>query len=461
MKIPAVQHIMYRQYNQGGRGLQGRKELQCKNLELDNRFYYPVNITFGLENAAPLKKLFKYGLPCMYTGVEMIAPQTVTRIVNMKLKQMTAKEICNEIDKIAHNLQDREKAVYLEIREKANLEPEKTLKEIMQQLKIEYEHDLIKKQIPIFKTLEAYSYSLPIDLQAQLAQLLIATYDKINHRPIISRFSVSEFKYKLEKIKDDIGKLHDKKALGIIKHFIKMSEEFAPKTNEKNIYSQRKIVSNMETILKRSALRENESLLNLFEETNAKLNEEAILIPFSRKSFIYDLSQIIRKSENPETREAFMKIAEKLPTSTDSTSAYIMKAANKPADKIVYNLLWPTMATIEHIEARFRGGKNVLSNYGGATAAVNSKLQHDEFLKKVERYPDTPKNSQKYLNRLIKYARSGIFEKENIDIKMIEDFKRTIATLSEGTIILDTSKLYKGGRFSKPEPALEFLNLNQ
>lgn len=461
MKIPSIQHTLYCHYNQGRNGVKAPHDLPCKNSELDNHFYYPTNISFGLENAMPLKKLFKYGLPCMYTGVEMISPQAVTKIVNMKLKQMTAMEICYEIDKIGHKLQDREMAVFNAIKEKAIIEPNKTLKEIMQQLKLEYEHDLVKKQAPIFKTLEAYSYSLPKDLQANLAQLLISTYDKINHRPIISRFSVTEFKYKLEKIKDDIGKLHDKKALGFVKHFIKMSEDFAPKTNEKNIYSQKKIVSNMETILKRSVLRENEALLNLFEETNAKLNEEAILIPFSRKAFIYDLSQIIRKVENPEIREAFMKIAEKLPTSTDNTSAYIMKAAKEPADKIVYRLLWPTMATIDHLLAKHRGGKNVLSNYGGATAIVNSKLQHDTFLKKVERCPDTAKNAQKYVNRLIKYARSGVFEKENIDIKMIEDYKKTIATLSEGTIILDTSKLYKGGRFPKPEPAMVFLNLNQ
>jgi hypothetical protein len=63
-------------------------------------------------------------------------------------------------------------------------------------------------------------------------------------------------------------------------------------------------------------------------------------------------------------------------------------------------------------------------------------------------------NCQKYVNRLIKYAKAGIFEKEDIDIKYIEEFKETIETLSEGTIIVDTSKLYKGGKFKKPEPAI-------
>ena len=62
------------------------------------------------------------------------------------------------------------------------------------------------------------------------------TADKISRRPIVTRFSVTEFKYKLDKIKQDYGKLHDKKNLGLINHIIKQASEFSPKTNEKNIY---------------------------------------------------------------------------------------------------------------------------------------------------------------------------------------------------------------------------------
>ena len=304
----------------------------------------------------------------------------------------------------------------------------------MQSLKKQYEYELVAKQMPIFKTLEAYSYCLPEELRPRFEQLMTDTYDKINHRPIVSRFSVTEFRYKLEKIKDDIGKLHDKKSLGVVKHLIKMTEDFAPKTNAKNIYGQKKILSSMEKVLKRSTLRENEALLQLFEDTNAKINEEEILVPFSRKAFIYDLSQIIKKIDNSELKEIFMKIAEKLPTSTNSTAAYIMKASKQPAEKIIL---------------------------GGATAEINSERGHRDFMEQIKRYPDTPKNCQKFINRLIKYARAGIFEKEGIDVGYIEKFKKRIATLSEGTIILDTSKLYKGGRFPKPEPALEYLDLNQ
>lgn len=461
MKVLPIQQIVYQKYYCGRNGANAPQNLQCKNLDLQNSFYYPTNISFGLRNAEPLRKLFMYGLPCMYTGVEMIAPQKVQRLMQLGLRRMSALDICNEMYEFQNKLLDKEREIFEVIKEQAQTEPNKSLKEIMQSLKTQYEYELISKQMPIFKTLEAYAYCLPEELRPKFEQLMTETYDKINHRPIVTRFSVTEFRYKLEKIKDDIGKLHDKKSLGVVKHLIKMSEDFAPKTNAKNIYGQKKILSCMERTLKRSVLRENEALLKLFEDTNAKINDEEVLIPFSRKAFIYDLSQIIKKIDNSELKEIFMKIAEKLPTSTNSTAAYIMKASKQPAEKIIFSLLWPSMASVEHLLPSFCGGADEMSNYGGATAEINSERGHRDFMEQVRRYPDTPKNCQKFLDRLIKYARAGIFEKEGIDVGYIEQFKKKIATLSEGTIILDTSKLYKGGRFQKPEPALEYLDLNQ
>jgi len=454
MKVLPVQQNVYQKYYLGKNGISAPKSLACKNLDLQNNFYYPTNISFGAQNAEPLRKLFMYGLPCMYTGVEMIAPQKVQRLMQIGLRRMPALDICHELYEFQNKFLDKEREIFEVIKEQAQEEPNKNLKEVMQSLKNKYEYELIAKQMPIFKTLEAYAYCLPEELRPRFEQLMTDTYDKINHRPIVTRFSVTEFRYKLEKIKDDIGKLHDKKSLGIVKHFIKMSEDFAPKTNAKNIYSQRKILSSMESILKRGALRNNEALLQLFEDSHAKLNEEEVLIPFSRKAFIYDLSQIIKNIDNSQLKEIFMKIAEKLPTSTNSTAAYIMKASQQPAEKIILSLLWPSMASVEHLLPSFCGGADEMSNYGGATAAINSERGHRDFMEQVERYPDTPKNCQKFVDRLIKYARAGIFEKEGIDVGYIEQFKKKIATLSEGTIILDTSKLYKGGRFPKPEPAL-------
>ena len=43
-------------------------------LQPTNTAYYS-NISFGLANANKLKILFKYDIPCMYSGIIMIDPQ--------------------------------------------------------------------------------------------------------------------------------------------------------------------------------------------------------------------------------------------------------------------------------------------------------------------------------------------------------------------------------------------------
>ena len=35
------------------------------------------NISFGIANSGKLKILFSYGLPCMYSGIEMIDPKKI------------------------------------------------------------------------------------------------------------------------------------------------------------------------------------------------------------------------------------------------------------------------------------------------------------------------------------------------------------------------------------------------
>lgn len=458
MKIPAVQQSCYRQYHRmANKNTSPAEQSSCKELGLQNCFYYPTNISFGLENSQGLKKLFSYGLPCIYTGVEMIEPQKISNLLKKDLNKITAMDICKYIDPMINSLMPKEKEVYLVIRDAAEKEPEKKFKDLLGALRTQYEHELVRKQYPIFKALVSYSYSLPENLQPQFLKLMEDTEKKIKRTPVSTRFSVTEFRYKLKKIKDDIGKLHDKKQLGIVNHFLKLSENFEPKTNVRNINSQRKVLTNMKAILDRSMLRNNSDLQELFETSRLKFNEQEILVPFSRKTFIYDLSQIIKNLDNSELKEIFMKIAEKLPTSKDSTAAYIAKLSNETTERAISHLLCPSMASVEHLLPRSCNGQNIMANYAGACASENSDRQSIPFIEQLKRKPNTPKYCQKYVDRLIKYVKKGIFEKEGIDIKYIEDFKNTIAELSEGSIILDTSNLYKNNRFLKEEPVMNFI----
>ena len=311
----------------------------------------------------------------------------------------------------------------------------------------------------MFKTLRAYSYSLSSEKKEQIESLLQETNDKINEKPVTVAFSLNEFNYKLDKIKQDIAKLHDKNSLGIVNKLIKEAGRFDYLTNPKNIYSQQKILTDLENIIKKSILYNNDQLNELIQITRSRLNNEKIKVPFSRKVFINDLENILADLEDENLKTTFVKIAEKLPTSKDSVAAYILKFAKESSDKIAYRLLWPYLATIEHIHVKSEGGANDMSNYGVATARENSDRSNLTFAEQLERRPRTPEYSQKYVNRLIAYAQMGIFAKERISTDYIEEFKDAIAYESEGEIVLDVSKLKNGG-FCYAKPALP-LNLNK
>lgn len=446
MKIPAIQQICYRQYYQKkvDKNLQTQPYVfERKNIELSNNFYLP-QISFGLQNAAPLKKLFSYGLPCMYTGIEMLDPKMVTNLLKQNFTKISAKDICKYLSPYVDSLMEPERNAFFAIREQANIEPNNNLLEIMQNLKELHEHSLIKKQLPIIKTLHAYSFSLPEDLRLELTYLLKEHESKINNIPIYSAFSPNEFKYKLTKIRNDIAKINSSKCLKTVNNLIKLSQGLEQHIDNSNVKHNKEVLLKIEKQFNRTkALKEYGPLKELIESSIAKLNKEKVLVPFSRKAFIYDLSQIIKKSDDSNLKETIMKIASKLPTSKDSTEAYITKYAKETPEKILYRLLWPSIATIEHLLPKSCGGENDLHNYAGACAQVNSDRQNTPFLIWMKRYPNIQNNCQKYVDRLIDYYEAGIFNKENIDKAYIEDFINTIKILSDDFIKLDISRLEK------------------
>lgn len=132
-----------------------------------------------------------------------------------------------------------------------------------------------------------------------------------------------------------------------------------------------------------------------------------------------------------------------LPTSRESVPAYILKFASEPSEKIVYRLLWPSLASIEHIFPRSNGGIDDISNFGGACTRENSDRKSIDFVEQIKRKPETSINCQKYIDKLIDLAKAGVFEENNIDIKYIEEFKNTVFEESLGQILLDISRLYE------------------
>ena len=221
------------------------------------------------------------------------------------------------------------------------------------------------------------------------------------------------------------------------------SERLPDKTSQNYTEIQQDVIKFMRLILRTSVLKNNNALKDLFDDALCRINGEKLKIPFNRKSFIYDLAKLLEDLEDKNLKESLLTTAETLPTSRECVAAYITKFSKEPSDKIMYRILWPSMASVEHIFPKSCGGIDDMSNYGGACTRENSDRKSIDFVEQIRRKPETKINCQKYVNRLIELAKKGVFAENNINTKYIEEFKNTIFEESQGQIDLDISSLYK------------------
>ncbi|MBQ8668186.1 hypothetical protein IJ472_00285 [bacterium] len=398
-----------------------------------------------IQNSSKLRMLFAYRLPCMYSGIPMIDPKLLSRWMKNRVFSRPAPEVFEILTPYADSFSAGtiEAEAFKILYERSKIHPRKNLKELLQEVKPIYSRILRKSQMPIFHEILEASNNLPPLYQQRFKLLIEDAENKLNERPVLIPFSSYEFKYKLCKIKDDIANGQNIKAKKVMNKLIKESKHLSNTTNDKTIANQKKVIRFLEYILKKSILRNHEQLKELIEISKLKLNKEEIIVPFTRKSFIYDVVRIIEDYPESEVQDNIIAIAQKLPTSQNYLPAYIMKIATEPSEKVGYRLIWPSLASIEHLLPRSCGGLDVMSNFGVATTRENSARKSIDFVEQLERRPNTPKYCQMYVDRLIELYRDGTFDKLNINPKYITDYAKTIFVQSRRKIKLDVSRMYR------------------
>lgn len=381
--------------------------------KIESNSTYPA---FGLKNSKGLRTLFSYGLPCMYTGVEMIDSKNLLRMVNKHKFETALMGVSKLLEPYAKTLSGIELGVYNIIRMYSKSFPRMGLQSLFMHLAPKYEKRLITIQAPIIKDLSKEAQELPDDYRFKVNQLIAETEDKIYKRPVKVPYSEKEFIYKLEKIKKDIKGTREAKNIKIIDKILK---------NPDNI-------ENIKVYYK--------PFQKLIDDTRSQKRGEKIISRFSRKSFIYDLANVLETYPDKVKSERMLQIAKKLPTSRDSAAAYIVKYSSEPSNKIGFRILDPYVASVEHILPAANGGEDEMYNYGGACKRVNSDRGNIDFTEQIKRMPKTGFNCKNYVIRLVDLLHRGIFEKHNINPKYIDDFKSTVERESKGQITFKSKR---------------------
>lgn len=448
MKVPVITlektNSCYPQQNLRAADTNVKTFDNCSNIDDLSKmpYVYPVSFT-SIQNSSKLRILFGYKLPCMYSGVTMVDPKQVTRMIKNQVFSRPASDVVKILAQYADSIDGMEAKVLYILNDRAKIHPDKNIQELLKEVEPVFRRRLRKKQAPIFKELTELAHDLPQKYQYKFKTLMENTDKKLNEKPIVIPFSSFEYRYKLTKIKEDILKGQDTKAKKVMNKLIKEAKKFSDSTNANTMENQKKVLAFQEIILRKSVLKNNEQLKNLIAISKSRLTKEEVIVPFSRKAFIYDLLRMLEDLPDKKLLADFFVTAQKLPTSQKSLSAYILKITAEQPEKIGYRILWPSMASVEHILPRSCGGADILGNFGGATTRTNSTRKNIPFKDQLKLHPEAKVNCQKYVDRLIVLYHQGVFQKHNINSRYIVDFKNTVYQQSNGTLDLDISKLMK------------------
>lgn len=101
------------------------KTTHCINPQiktLSHIYYIPFT---SIANSGKLRTLFHYGLPCMYSGIEMIDPKSVTRMLKNGTFQKPVSRVIEVLTPYEKSITGIEAKVFDIIKETAQSSPDK------------------------------------------------------------------------------------------------------------------------------------------------------------------------------------------------------------------------------------------------------------------------------------------------------------------------------------------------
>ena len=402
------------------------------------------SVSFGrvAGNAEKMRSLFKYGVIDYNTGKYCIDPDWFTESLQNGLYNRSIQSIVKVLKPLSDRLHDVEAELFSMIETISKTHPLYRLDDTIQMLAPQAQIKLRNIQRPIFEKLKSLSHKMPPEQKATFDELMETTEKQLENKPIPYKFSKKEFRYKLERIYQDIKRRGINDEIKTMKTLINMSERipYTPsgrnfshrktKFNPNKSISQVNIIRQIDNYFARSVLKGDKSLNDLLSDTKMQIFNIPMVIPFTRKTFIHELQTITDTLPNKKLAREMMKETSKLPTAQNEVSAFIMKSSRYSPAKIGHDLLYGSVGDIDHLEPWSLGGPDALENYAFTTHAPNEIRGNRVIPKWLKKNPQTIENSQKSIDRLIELYKEGVFTKEDFTPWYIINFARRMEKLA-------------------------------
>ena len=149
---------------------------------------------------------------------------------------------------------------------------------------------------------------------------------------------------------------------------------------------------------------------------------------FRRQEFIENLKGIIPADEQGEEANFLFELAEKIPASSNSESAFYASYSRKSNEDIARRLFAGALASTEHVTPASKGGANDSSNYIVMCADCNSRRSNMPYSEWIMRRPNFKTNFDKYLQEVETKIQTGELgeEYESYPDEILETFSREL-----------------------------------
>ena len=121
---------------------------------------------------------------------------------------------------------------------------------------------------------------------------------------------------------------------------------------------------------------------------------------FKRKTFIKDIEEFLMTVDDKSLQHRIIKEANRMPTSEDSVSAFIMKYKDRSPEEIGQRLIIFSSATLEHITPVSKDGEVTIWE----CQQCNNKRSNDAIIHQIQENPSMIDNLKSHIKILIDRA---------------------------------------------------------